>query len=106
LMESGACAFALKNEDGSLTCGIEKAFLDQKTTFQKPISCHLYPIRIKEFDEFDTVNYHRWHICESACSLGEKLGVPLYKFLKSPLIRKYGKEWYEELEQEIENREK
>lgn len=104
LLESGLCAYAIQKNDGSLSCGIEQAFLDKKTDFRKPISCHLYPIRIQEYGEFDAVNYHRWDICQAACALGEKLGVPLYQFLKDALIRNYGQEWYEELEKEIAQR--
>jgi len=65
---------------------------------EKPISCHLYPIRIKEYKEYDAVNYHSWHICKPACECGQQLNVPVYKFLKEPLIRKYGDAWYEELD--------
>lgn len=96
------CAYALYDEKGILKCGIEQAYLDGKTTFKKPISCHLYPIRIQKYDQFDAINYDRWDICSPACSLGKELGVPLYKFLKEPLIRKYGESWYNELVKEIE----
>lgn len=91
------CAFALY-ENGILKCGIEKAWLDGKVKFKKPISCHLYPIRIKKYDQYEAVNYERWNICNPACKNGKSLGVPLYKFLKEPLVRKYGEEWYRELE--------
>jgi len=66
--------------------------------FRKPISCHLYPIRIDHYASFDAVNYHHWPICEAACALGEKLSVPTYRFTKDALIRKYGEKWYRELE--------
>lgn len=95
------CVYAIY-ENGNLTCGIEKAYLDKKISYRKPISCHLYPIRITKYDQYDAINYDRWHICNDACTFGEKLGVPLYKFLKDPLIRKYGEAWYEELVSEIE----
>ena len=71
--------------------------LDGKTYFKKPISCHLFPVRIKEYNNFDAVNYENIKICKPACECGSKLKVPLYKFLKEPLIRKYGKKWYKEL---------
>jgi hypothetical protein len=97
------CAYAIYDENQNLKCGIEQAFLDGKTTFRKPISCHLYPIRAKKYGDFEALNYHRWDICSPACSLGDKLGVPIYKFLKEPLIRKYGQSWYNELVEQIEN---
>lgn len=100
------CAFAYYDEKGILKCGIEKAWQDGKTDFQKPISCHLYPIRIKKLDEYLALNYDRWHICNPACEKGEELGVPLYKFLKGALTRKFGHEWYEMLVNEIESKEK
>ncbi len=79
-------------------CAIEKAYEEGKVDWQKPISCHLYPIRITQYPGFDVLNYDRWHICHAACSYGKELKVPVYKFLKTPLIRKYGADWYEELE--------
>ncbi|MDO7852256.1 DUF3109 family protein [Hymenobacter convexus] len=97
------CAYALYDERGILKCGIEQAYLAGATTFKKPISCHLYPIRITKYEGFDALNYDRWGICNPACSFGEKLGVRIYQFLKEPLIRKYGEGWYGQLVQEIEN---
>jgi hypothetical protein len=96
------CAYALYDSKGILKCGIEQAYLDGKINLKKPISCHLYPIRITKYDQFDALNYDRWELCDPACSLGSKLGVPLYKFLKDALIRKYGERWYSELVREIE----
>lgn len=96
------CAFAIYDENKVLKCGIEQAFFDGKTTFRKPVSCHLYPIRITKYDHYDALNYDRWDICSAACTLGDKLGVPVYKFLKDALIRKYGEAWYKELCAEIE----
>lgn len=96
------CAYALYDEKGILKCGIEQAYLDGKVSWKKPISCHMYPIRITKYDQFDALNYDRWHICDPACQLGNSLQVPIYKFLKDALIRKYGEAWYEELVQEIE----
>lgn len=88
------CAYARYDEKNVLKCGIEEAHKDGKIKFKKPISCHLYPIRINKKKDFEAVNYHKWHICSPACSLGKELQVPLYKFLKEPLIRKYGEAWY------------
>ncbi|MDN5200909.1 DUF3109 family protein [Fulvivirgaceae bacterium BMA10] len=97
------CAYAIYDESGILKCGIEQAYLEGKIHFRKPISCHLYPIRISKYDEYDAINYSRWSICSSACTLGQELGVPLYKFLKEALIRKYGEDWYQTLVEVIEN---
>ena len=95
------CAYAKYDDNGILKCGIESAYFDGKIEFRKPISCHLYPVRITSYDQYDAVNYDRWHICDPACSLGASKEVPLYKFLKTPLIRKYGKLWFQKLEQII-----
>lgn len=96
------CVYATYDKNGILKCGIEQAWQDGKTDFRKPISCHLYPLRIDPYDHYDAINYHRWHICSPACKLGEALQVPLYKFLREPLIRKYGEAWYDKLVKEIE----
>ncbi|MGZ5243953.1 MAG: DUF3109 family protein [Bacteroidia bacterium] len=96
-MSGRDCVFAV-NEDGIYKCAMENAFLAGKTNFHKPISCHLYPIRIAQVGEFEALNYSRWDICDDACSLGKQLQVPVFKFLKNPLIRKYGENWYKELE--------
>lgn len=96
------CAYAIYDTNGVLKCGIEQAYLDGKIGFRKPISCHLYPIRITKKKGFEAVNYHKWSICSAACSFGKSLKVPLYKFLREPLIRKYGQAWYDELVMKIE----
>ncbi len=88
-------------ENGITKCAIEKAYEEGKIAWQKPISCHLYPIRITAYPEFDVLHYDRWHICSPACSLGRELKVPVYRFLKSPLTRKYGEQWYQELENSV-----
>lgn len=95
------CAYVY-HENGIARCAIEKAYEEKAIDFQKPISCHLYPIRISKHKDFEGVNYHKWYICSPACTLGKKTGMPLYKFLKEPLIRKYGEEWYNKLVKEIE----
>ena len=97
------CAYSVYDEKGILKCGIEQAYNDGKVKFRKPISCHLYPIRITKYDHYEAINYDRWHICSPACSLGKSLGVPVYKFLKEALIRKYGESWYDQLTAEIED---
>ena len=96
------CAYAIYDDKGILKCGIEQAYNDGKIKFRKPISCHLYPIRITKYDHYEAINYDRWHICTPACGLGKELGVPVYKFLKEALTRKYGERWYRELCTEIE----
>ena len=96
------CAYSIYDEQGILKCGIEQAYLDGKTKFRKPISCHLYPIRVTKKKNFEALNYHKWSVCSAACALGKSLGIPVYKFLKDPLIRKYGKAWYKELVSQIE----
>jgi hypothetical protein len=101
-IEGKECAYAIRDEKGILKCGIEQAHLDGKTSFQKPISCHLYPIRVTKYEEYEALNYDRWSICSAACSFGKELNVPLYKFLKNALIRKYGETWYAELVEEVE----
>ncbi|RYD80511.1 MAG: DUF3109 family protein [Sphingobacteriales bacterium] len=96
-MSGRDCVFAI-NQDGVYKCAMENAFEAGKTNFKKPISCHLYPIRIAEVGNFEALNYSKWDICDDACSLGKQLQVPVYKFLQGPLVRKYGQDWYNELE--------
>ena len=81
-------------------CALERVYRKGKTSFCKPISCSLYPIREKQFSNgFVGLNYHRWDICKDAVKKGKQLGLPLYKFLKEPLIKRFGVEWYAELEE-------
>ena len=102
LIKGKECAYTVFDPDSSggiAKCGIEKAWLDGKIGFQKPVSCHLYPIRINKLKSgVDSVNYDRWSICKAACKLGDSLKVPVYKFLKSSLVRKYGDAWFDQLE--------
>ena len=99
LVNNAECAFVVFDEDGTAKCAIENACNDGVIDFKKPISCHLYPVRAKKFPSFTAVNYHEWHICSDACALGEELGVKVYEFLKEPLIRKFGEEWYEQMKE-------
>ncbi len=92
------CAYVIW-ENGITKCAIEKAYEQGAVNWQKPISCHLYPIRITKYPEFDVLNYDRWSICSPACSFGNELKVRVFEFLKAPLIRKYGADWYQELEE-------
>lgn len=91
------CVYTVFNK-GTAQCGIEKAWADGKINFRKPISCQLYPIRVIKLTNMVALNYHRWEVCSPACKLGEKLKIPVYKFLKEPLIRAYGEEFYEMLD--------
>ncbi|MCE6990405.1 DUF3109 family protein [Dyadobacter sp. CY323] len=104
IIEGRECAYAIYDEKGILKCGIEAAYNDGKINYKKPLSCHLYPIRVTKYDEFHALNYDRWSICSPACSFGQELGVPVYKFLKEPLIRAYGPGWYDQLTEEIGDR--
>ncbi|QOW08923.1 DUF3109 family protein [Kaistella flava (ex Peng et al. 2021)] len=97
MVEGKECAYVIFDEKGITKCGIEKAYEDGAVDWQKPISCHLYPIRVDEYRTFTALNYHKWEICSDACALGKELKVPIYKFVKTPLIRKYGEEWYQTL---------
>ena len=91
------CVYVTFDDNGITKCGIEKAYEDGAIDWQKPISCHLYPIRVQQYSSFEALNYHEWHICSEACALGKELQVPVYKFLKTPLIRKYGETFYQTL---------
>jgi hypothetical protein len=98
-VNGGICVYAYTDEVGIVKCAIEKAWKDGKVDFQKPISCHLFPIRITAHPGYEAVNYEpRKKLCKPACKLGKQLKVPVYKFLKSSIIRKYGEEFYETLD--------
>jgi len=84
-------------EEGIARCAIEKAFQEKAIPFPKPLSCHLYPVRISEVGGKDAINYHKWRICNKALENGMKLKLPLYQFLEDSLIRKYGRTWYNKL---------
>jgi hypothetical protein len=101
LIEGKECAYVMFDGATAL-CGIEQAYNQGLVDWKKPVSCHLYPVRIKEFAEFSAVNYHQWHICSPACELGKSLQVPVYKFVKEALIRKFGETWYSQLEKTAE----
>lgn len=97
LVNNRECAYVSFNEQGMALCAIEQAHAAGKTQFKKPISCHLYPVRTKKYRSFEAVNYDEWDICAPACACGAKLDVPVFKFTKDALIRKYGHDWYDEL---------
>ena len=94
--ERKECAFAII-EDGTARCSIEKAHANGKVDFRKPVSCHLYPVRIKKYESYDAVNVHKWSVCAGACELGKKLKIPVFEFVKEALIRKYGEQWFSQL---------
>ncbi|WP_291908185.1 DUF3109 family protein [Chitinophaga sp. CB10] len=98
IINGGICAYASIDEHGHVGCAIEKAYNDGVVDWKKPISCHLYPIRVTKYESFEAVNYDRWDICKPACKNGKALQVPVYRFLKDALIRKYGTEFYEVLD--------
>lgn len=98
LVNGAECAYVTFNDKGWASCGIEDAYNAGKIDWRKPISCHLYPVRVQKYSSFTAVNYHRWPICDDACTLGQELKVPVYKFTKDALVRKFGQEWYEDLE--------
>jgi len=97
LVEGSECAYVIYDDKEVAKCGIEEAYNQGAITWKKPVSCHLYPVRIKEYTELTAVNYHTWEICDPACSLGATLKVPVYKFVKEALVRKFGLDWYKEL---------
>lgn len=102
LIDGADCAYVTFDEKGTALCGIEEAYNQGAIDWKKPVSCHLYPVRVQDYSEFSAVNYHRWQICDDACSLGAELEVPVYKFVKEALIRKFGENWYMELEKTAE----
>lgn len=102
LVNGQECAFVYFENEISF-CAIEKAYREGKIDYIKPISCHLYPIRISKYQEFEAINYHQWDICDLALLKGEKEQTALYEFVKEPLIRKYGKDWYEQLDKEVKS---
>ena len=97
IVEGRNCVFTCYGEGGMCMCAIEKAYREGRIDFYKPISCHLYPLRLTDYPSFTAVNYHSWKICKAAEVLGRAKGVRVYQFLKEPLIRRFGKEWYDEL---------
>ena len=100
LLENGACAYMTKDASGIAQCGIEQAYNAGVIGFKKPISCHLYPIRIEKnpYMGIDTLVYDVWEICSKACAIGKKAQLPLYRFVKEAIMRKYGEAFYEEME--------
>ena len=102
LIDGKDCAYISYDDKGIAFCGIEEAYNQGEITWKKPVSCHLYPIRVQDYSEFAAVNYHQWQVCDDACTLGKELQIPIYKFVKEALIRKFGEDWYAELEKVAE----
>lgn len=98
LVNGKECAFVRFDDKGTALCSIEDAYNAGEIDFKKPISCHLYPIRVAKYRTFEAVNYNEWEICKPACSCGSKLNVPVYKFLKEPIIRKWGEEFFKQMD--------
>ena len=98
LINGADCAYVIFDEHKTALCAIEEAYNQGEVSWKKPVSCHLYPVRVKDYSEFSAVNYHNWQICDDACALGKELQIPVYKFVKEALIRKFGEDWYLELE--------
>ena len=105
LLQNGACAYMVYDESGIAQCSIEQAHRAGAIDFYKPISCHLYPIRVttNETGSFQALNYDVWDICSKACELGKKEQMPVFRFVKDALIRKYGEDFYEQLEAVVEH---
>lgn len=96
------CVFTCYDDKGNCFCALEKAYREWRSKFYKPASCHLYPIRLKKIGDMTALNYHRWDVCRMAVEKGKQLNLPVYRFLKEPLIRRFGEAWYEELEKAVE----
>lgn len=96
------CVFTCYDDKGNCFCALEKAYREGRSKFYKPVSCHLYPIRLKKIGDMTALNYHRWDVCRMAVEKGKQLNLPVYRFLKEPLIRRFGEAWYEELEKAVE----
>ena len=98
IVEGRDCVYTCYAPGGKCLCALEKACREGRIPDVKPISCRLYPVRLKDYDGFTAVNFHRWKICRPAEALGRKMGVRAYEFLRGPLIARFGEEWYAELE--------
>lgn len=103
LVDGGECAFVYYEEEVA-RCALEKAFFENRSPFRKPESCHLYPVRVGILPAGDSLFYHKWNICRPALKNGKTLGVPMYVFLKEPLIRRYGESWYASLVKRAEQK--
>lgn len=98
IINGDECVYAVRKPDGLWSCAIEEAYNAGEIDWKKPISCHLYPIRVQHYKNYDALNFHDWHVCNAALALGQKEGVPVYKFLKEPIIRAWGEDFYNQME--------
>lgn len=98
LVENANCAFTVFDENGICLCALEKGFREGILPDLKPSSCSLYPVRLKKVGNMTALNLHRWKICSCAEKNGKKLGIPAYKFLKNSLVKKFGQDWYDQLD--------
>ena len=98
LVNNKECVFVFRDQNNIAKCSIESAYRKNKINFNKPISCHLYPIRVRKYESFKAVNIHNWHICKPACDCGSQLNIPVFKFLKEAIVRSWSKEFYDQLE--------
>jgi hypothetical protein len=103
LINNAECAYVIFDDKNVALCAIEEAYNQGEISWKKPVSCHLYPVRVKKYTEFYGVNYDKWSICDDACTLGKELQIPIYKFVKQALIRKFGEDWYNQLERTAYN---
>ena len=101
LVDHRECAYVFFADDGGTRCAIEAAYNDGHIDWKKPISCELFPVRINEYPTFTAVNVQFLDICQCACSLGQAFEIPVYKFLKEPLIKRFGEKWYEKIEEAV-----
>lgn len=99
IIDGRECVYTNREPDGTWSCAIEKAFREGNTNWRKPISCYLYPIRVSKTRKYELLNFHEWEVCRPAMELGQKVGTPAYKFLREPIIEKFGEDFYKELEE-------
>ena len=99
IIDGRECVYTNREPDGTWSCAIEKAFREGKTNWRKPISCYLYPITVSKTRKYELLNFHEWEVCRPAMELGQKVGTPAYKFLREPIIEKFGEDFYKELEE-------
>ena len=98
LVDGKECVFVVFDKNNIAKCSIESAFRKNKINFNKPISCHLYPVRVKKYDSFTAINVDSWHVCKPACECGTELNVPVFKFLKDAIVRSWGLDFFNHLD--------
>lgn len=98
LMGKDDCAYSII-DNGIARCAIETAYFSEVVSFRKPISCHLYPVRVSRVGNREALNYHRWGVCDPARELGNEYGMPVFRFIKDALIRAYGQDFFREMEE-------